>query len=209
MSTPTDTPETKRRLLFALAAGVLALIVAITVVPGPRSTAEASDVDPQTRATFGLFDRPRTEGDDIPGDAGSASSFEVDRQPGENRAQSRRVDLPDGAAYAWPMDGGVCTSWGNCVSTAFVAGAGVAVSSDAVVEAGTLQSLRLSGLVRNGIASVRFTMPGGADDIVVDVRDNLFSRAFPAAPTGMYWTDGEGRHQDDPSLPQLIGSTGS
>jgi hypothetical protein len=187
-----------RLVCAAIAALVLAVgMMAAMLFQTGEPNAEASGVDPETRATFALFERPRSDRDEIPRAGSTEAVLASDAQPGEDRSQSRRVDLPGGAAYAWPMHGGVCATWGNCVRTELVREIGVALSTDMVLMRGELESIRLSGIVRNGIREVRFSMPEG-EDVTVDVRDNLFSVELSAEPSGMSWRDDRGSRHEGP-----------
>lgn len=184
-------------------ASVLALIIAIGAAVAIGSgvdlvgdQAEAGGIEPELRETLAVFSRAGTPADEIPGDPERDLDASRDRQPGEVRGQSRRIDLPTGPVYLWPMRGGVCSSWGNCVPVSYVREHGVALSTEvAVGQGGSYTKVQLAGIVRDGIGEVRFSLADG-DQVAVPVRDNVFwvDLTGRARPTEMHWDDAGGTH---------------
>ena len=96
---PGDSPE--RRPDSRPAAGPLGLDI-----PDGRT--------PELRDLIAAFRREATPRDDH--GFTKADLDEIpDRQPGEDPTKSRRVDLPSGPVYLWPMTDGVCSSFGGCI----------------------------------------------------------------------------------------------
>jgi hypothetical protein len=151
---------------------------------------------PQLSDVLAVFRRDPTPRDDY---GVSIPDLEAtgDRQPGEDPTRSRRVDLPSGPVYLWPMRDGVCASWGNClkIDTLIDVG-GVAMGTSYAGPRGGRPALReVSGIVVDGIKEVRLTRPG-ADEIVIPVKDNAFhvdvSKIEPP-PSRARWQDASGK----------------
>jgi hypothetical protein len=180
-------------LVAALIAGV---VIGVSRIEAPH--AEAQAVSPELRGTLGIFRDERTAADVVPGDPAADLQRLGSAQPGENPSASRRVVLPlrASAAYLWPMKGGVCSSWGNCVPTSYIREHGIALSTDvAVGRDGSYTEVQLAGMVRDGIREVRFLLADG-DLVSVPVQDNVFwvDLTGQARPTEMRWDDVGGSH---------------
>jgi hypothetical protein len=213
----------RTRLLRGAAAALAAILVAGVLFvalgdPGDsgRPTAApangslgldiAAGTKPELRDVMAVFRREPTPRDDY-GLTKEQLDETGDRQPGEDPTRSRRIDLPSGPVYLWPMRDGVCASWGNCLSVeALIQVGGVAIATAFSGTPGDrIDAREVSGMVVDGIKEVRLTRPG-ADDIVVPVKDGAFrldlTNAGPA-PTAARWRDAAGEeHVFKPLFPR-------
>lgn len=190
---------------------IVALVISIAGVAGAQ---QESSVDPaadggELGVLLEAFRGSRTADDNMPGDYGRALEKLGDAQPGENPDAARRVVLPSGAVYLWPMKDGVCGSWGNCVPTESLLQSGVSLTFEfgQVPGEGLVRDVVASGIVRDGIDSVRLLFEDGSD-VRVAVRENVFRQPLSTLPTRAEWVDesGQTHHQeiqvvDDENLP--------
>jgi hypothetical protein len=191
--------DSRRRRATGLAL-VAAVIVGVAIgasrIEAPQ--AEAQAVGAELRGTLAIFEGGRTATDDVPGDPAADLQRLGSAQPGENPSASRRaaLSLRGSPAYLWPMTGGVCSSWGNCVPVSYIRSHGIALSTEvAVAPDGSYTEVQLAGIVRDGIGEVRFLLADG-DEVSVPVRDNVFwvDMTERARPTEMRWDDAAGPH---------------
>jgi hypothetical protein len=160
----------------------------------------AGAVDPRLRSTLGVFRRQRTAHDIVPGDPEAALQATGDRRPGENPALSRRIDLPSGPVFLWPMTNGVChaTRYGDgCVTTQTIEDKGVALSTFSTIRIsdGSYREFKAFGVVRDGIGEVRFSLLDGREVTAV-VHNNVFMVDLASPPTQMRWSDDAGSNAE-------------
>jgi hypothetical protein len=167
------------------------------VVPaGPLGLDIPAGREPRLADLFAVFAREQTPRDDSGWTRNELNDI-PDRQPGEDPTRSRRVGPASEPIYIWPMKGGVCSSFGNCLPLdVLVDVGGVAFGTSAGYRRdGSADHLGVEGIVVDGIEEIRLTRPG-APDIVVPVERNTFQRDVTDArpvPTGARWTDAAGR----------------
>jgi hypothetical protein len=197
-----ETRGRRARLVTAAALFIAVLAAVLVLIDGGTGGAEAAGVDPETRATLGVFRSARTQADQLPDDLRTALQAADETQTGENPSLSRRVQHAGGVAYVWPMAGGVCHSspaGGGCVPTRSIRDRGVDIGVQSVLDlrARTYAEVRLFGIARDGVASVRVTLHNGEERTAI-VRANTFLildlRDRPAAVS---WTDETGAHSID------------
>jgi hypothetical protein len=203
--------QRRRRPRVVLATVAVVTIAALTTLaiaplggdePGSDS-ATAGGASPALTELLAVFRRPRTTADELPRDPLAELRSTGDAQPGEDPTNSRRVELPPGNVYLWPMDGGVCRSWGTSggcfpIGVLRTRGVGVATSLIRDPDTGAIDRLEVSGIAIDGIRDVRLIRSGGPD-IPVPVTDNAFwvdLRDVDPAPDTIQWeVDGERRSQ--------------
>jgi len=164
-------------------------------------SATAGGVSPELTELLAVFRRPRTTADELPGDPLAELRSTGDARPGEDPTSSRRVDLAPGTVYLWPMDGGVCRSWGTsggCMPIDILRRRGVAVATSLTrdPDGGEIDSLAVAGIVVDGIRDVRLVREG-APDIPVQLTDNVFwvdLRGVNPPPSSIRWADERGQH---------------
>ena len=219
----------RRVARFATAAGAaVALMAALFVLPlaqpddssdrhadppqagGPLGLELPAGHKPELRDLIAAFRREPTPRDDHGFRKADLDEL-PDRQPGEDPTKSRRVDLPSGPVYLWPMTDGVCSSFGGCIgvdSLIDVGGVAVGTSYNAAFD-GRPEKKEINGVVVDGIEEVRLIRPG-ADEIVVPVKENVFrldvtrTKPLPAG-SQLQWRDASGKlhtfeHQLFPGL---------
>lgn len=190
-----------RRIRIGTGASLLAVALVGVLVLLDRGVggAEAAAMDPEIRGTMGVFRAARTIGDRLPGEPSAALRAADDMQPGENPDLSRRVLHADGEAYVWPMDGGMCHSspaGSGCVPTWVIRDRGVDIGVQARLDLReeTYDDVRVFGIARDGVATVRLRLQNGVERIVM-VRDNTFlALDLPDRPVAVTWTDQSGVH---------------
>jgi hypothetical protein len=193
-------PQIRFRLTtaFVLAGAVIGAVSVLAAVDDEDGgQAHAGAVDLQTQETLGVFRQARTSADDQPGDPAADLRAVGDAQPGEDPTQSRRVDLPTGTVYVWPMTGGVCASFGNCIPVSYLRKEGVALTTQSHVrDAGAYDYVRVFGIARDGVSEVRFVLDSGKE-VAIPVRSNVFSADFGSDwPHEMRWDDDTGNHRE-------------
>jgi hypothetical protein len=197
-------PESK--LKRAMPRVLLVVVVMTGVIAGGTSlglvsgdSAEAGAIDEETRAVMGVFRDPRTTADEMPGNPEATLRSAGDMQAGEDVGLSRRIPYPGGDAFVWPMDGGVChvsAAGSGCVSTRLIKEDGVAlgVQSHLDLKSRTYRDVRVFGLARDGIETVRLTL-GGGGEVTALVRQNTFQAVDLAdRPATVSWRDAGGAH---------------
>ena len=165
---------------------------------GPLGLELPAGHKPELRDLIAAFRREQTPRDDNGFTRGDLDEI-PDRQPGEDPTKSRRVDLPSGPVYLWPMTDGVCSSFGGCIgldTLIDVGGVAVGTSYNAALD-GRPEKREINGVVVDGIEEVRLIRPG-ADEIVVPVKENVFrldatrTKPLPAG-SQLQWRDASGR----------------
>jgi hypothetical protein len=115
---------------------------------------------PQLADVIAAFRRPQTPRDDH-GFTKADLDDVPDRQPGEDPTRSRRVGLPSGPVYLWPMTDGVCSSFGGCIgidSLLDVGGVALGTSFSSGTE-GRPAHREVNGVVVDGISEIRLSGP--------------------------------------------------
>ena len=170
----------RRRAARVIAAGgaaaaLIAVLLALTIwqddsgerrsdsrpTGGPLGLDIPAGRAPELRDLIAAFRREPTPRDD--NGFTKADLDEIpDRQPGEDPTRSRRVDLPSGPVYLWPMTDGVCSSFA-------AASASRACSSWAGWQSGPATRRGRTAVRRNGrstgswsTASSRYASPSPA-----------------------------------------------
>ena len=169
---------------------------------GPEPTVR--EVDPRLRELMGVFRRPQRPGERL-------SDRGITLNDGENVTLSRSVDVPglDQPVYVWPARDAVCHAsggFGSCPGIGVLEERGVAIGSghSANMPAGTVA---VSGVARDGVAAIVFTMADGRT-VRVPVVENVFYRRLCGKASAAVRVDTDGsRHPIEQPLTPLVSAS--
>ncbi|HET6448170.1 MAG TPA: hypothetical protein VFG31_03600 [Conexibacter sp.] len=184
-------------VLLALALAVAAVVLrddrGSSAAPPSRLTVRASAQAPDV---LGVFSQPHRAADILPARLIRAEPL----QPGELRAQSRRVRIGRAVAYVWPARDSVCylaPVGGGCMPVRRIAqrGVDVAILGQAQPRTGRYVRFRAFGLVRDGIARVELVLRDGRTVVAPVVHNAFYGAGRGAPPVAVRWNEaGRARH---------------
>lgn len=206
-----------RLAALAVAVAVLAVVVVVAVAGGGGERDASRAAAPSSSATPGAADRSadrelgrlvtpfrrkQASDDRLPPSFSTSLERRHDDQPGEAPSRSRRVRIPGGPAFVWPMSDGVCyASTGpllGCFPTAVIRARGIAFGTS--FSSGK-REVQLFGIVRAGVSSVRLTLRGGRH-IRLRVYDSAVRARLLSDPVKARWRTPDGRVHSQGNLVQ-------
>jgi hypothetical protein len=160
--------------------------------------------DRNDRDAFAVLSRPASAADILPttySNSLSAGSFVA--RFGANIGLARAASgLVAGRVWVIPGDGAVCVVADNGVATGAGADGGAACAADSRAASGGLEftvadigddgAVTLTGVVPNGVASVRAQIGDGASE-VLPVDDNVYRATLPGDPVAVSFVAADGR----------------